>query len=72
MAKLKVHEHYCGWASGEIHWHKGDIVEVDDKAMVDCHIKGEDTRASIKRYLLETFPERFEEMKPAPKPKETK
>ena len=73
MAKLKVKQYYVGWASDEAHWAPGDVVEVDDKKMVSCHIKGEDTRASVKRYLLEVFPARFEEEKPAPsKAKETK
>ena len=64
MTKLKVREHYCGWASDEAHWNPGDVVEVDDKKLVPCHLKGEDTRASIKRYLVENYPDRFEEVKP--------
>lgn len=56
MKELRVLKPYLGWASAEVPWTKGMVVEVDDTTPVEYR----DEYTTVADYLLTVFPDRFE------------
>lgn len=56
MKQLRVLQFYLGWASADVPWPAGTVVNVDDTTPVEY----KDEYTTVADYLLAVFPERFE------------